>query len=41
VRREPVVEEGAVVIRDVVTVTNTGDHRFGDGAIWNPMKKAF
>jgi 2-oxoacid dehydrogenases acyltransferase (catalytic domain) len=39
VRKVPLVIDGEIKIQSLVSFTNTGDHRFGDAAIFMPMLK--
>jgi hypothetical protein len=39
VEKRPVVVGEEVLIQDMMNKTSTGDHRFGDAAIWTPLHK--
>ena len=41
IRKVPLVVDGELKIQSILTTTNTGDHRFGDAAIWLPLLKTF
>jgi pyruvate/2-oxoglutarate dehydrogenase complex dihydrolipoamide acyltransferase (E2) component len=37
----PVVVDGELKIQSIMNTTNTGDHRFGDAAIFLPFRNCF
>jgi pyruvate/2-oxoglutarate dehydrogenase complex dihydrolipoamide acyltransferase (E2) component len=41
IRKMPVVVDGELKIQSIMNTTNTGDHRFGDAAIWLPLSRCF
>lgn len=41
IRKSPVVVDGKIEIADIMTSTQTGDHRFGDASIFIPLHKVY
>ena len=42
IKKKPVVEtDGSIVADDVMTTIATGDHRYGDAAVYVPFFKTF
>lgn len=41
VRKSPVYVDGKLVIQDILTLTNCADHRYGDAALFVPMRSCF
>lgn len=39
VQKKAVVIDDEIVIQDMMNTTQTGDHRYGDAAIWMPFQK--
>jgi pyruvate/2-oxoglutarate dehydrogenase complex dihydrolipoamide acyltransferase (E2) component len=41
IRQKPLVIDNEIKIQSVLNITSTGDHRFGDAAIFLPLEKTF
>lgn len=39
--KKPIVVDDKIVIAPMMNVTQTGDHRYGDAAVFTPLTKAF
>ena len=42
IEKRPIVDEsGQIVVADMASLVGTGDHRFGDAVIFNPLFRAY
>lgn len=42
IEKRPIVDDsGQIIVADMTSLVGTGDHRFGDAIIWNPLFKCF